>query len=109
MTAFLHAIIVDCPAALIWNPLDPKVANIQQEWIAGSPFDFLPHFFLNVFTQHLPKSVMNDVNELIQSRILAIKNRSENVEHRWSVGLENGSGNFYRKFLVVNMSFGILL
>uniref|UniRef100_A0A915DDI3 Mediator complex subunit Med12 LCEWAV-domain domain-containing protein n=1 Tax=Ditylenchus dipsaci TaxID=166011 RepID=A0A915DDI3_9BILA len=80
MQGLLHAIIIDCPVALVWNNFDDQ--TLPQS-LCGSPLDLLP-FSPDVLTQHLPKSA-SQIDEIIRMRIGEIKKRSRDVENRWAL------------------------
>lgn len=87
MLGLLHAIIIDCPVALIWNFFDDSTLSQQ---FCGSPLDLLP-CSQEILTQHLPKSA-NLIDKFIRLRILEIKRRSRNVENRWYLNPNSKSG-----------------
>lgn len=80
MLGLLHAIIIDCPAALVWNPFHKDVVF---EPFCGSPFDTLP-CSPDVLSQHLPET-SEKIRHLLQIRIDEITARSRNVDNRWPV------------------------
>lgn len=84
MFGLLHAIIIDCPVALVWN------SSTLPPQLSGSPLDLLP-FPVEVFTQHLPKST-NTIEKIIRLRIKEIKKRSRDVEYRWALNPNSKSG-----------------
>ncbi|KAI1721670.1 eukaryotic mediator 12 subunit domain-containing protein [Ditylenchus destructor] len=87
MLGLLHAIIIDCPVALIWNNFDSQ--DLPQQ-LCGSPLDLLP-CSTDVLTQHLPKSA-SIIDDMLRLKISEIKKRSSGVENRWSLAPNNQSG-----------------
>lgn len=83
MFGILHAIIIDCPVALIWNPFD-------SEPLCGSPLDLLP-CSPDALLQHLPESAFQ-IDDIFRLRIAEIKRRSKNVENRWALNPSSHSG-----------------
>ncbi|KAI1728879.1 eukaryotic mediator 12 subunit domain-containing protein [Ditylenchus destructor] len=87
MLGLLHAIVIDCPVALVWNNFD--LQDLPQQ-LCGSPLDLLP-CSPDVLTQHLPKSA-SIIDDMLRLRISEIKKRSSGVENRWSLAPNNQSG-----------------
>lgn len=83
MLGILHAIIIDCPVALIWNLFD-------SELLCGSPLDLLP-CSPDALLKHLPQSSFK-IDDILRFRITEIKKRSKNVENRWSLNSNSHSG-----------------
>nr|CAD2187454.1 unnamed protein product [Meloidogyne enterolobii] len=99
---FLHAIILDCPSALIWTPFEPqellegslkssKLSRaVEKEnalqsvvWLCGSPLDYLP-CKIEVTCQHFSGSFKDKILDLLNKKVDEIKMRSSAVEDRWA-------------------------
>uniref|UniRef100_A0A915MRM1 Mediator complex subunit Med12 LCEWAV-domain domain-containing protein n=1 Tax=Meloidogyne javanica TaxID=6303 RepID=A0A915MRM1_MELJA len=99
---FLHAIILDCPSALIWTPFEPqellegslkssKLSRaVEKEnalqsvvWLCGSPLDYLP-CKIEVTCQHFSGSFKDKILDLLNKKVDEIKMRSLAVEDRWA-------------------------
>lgn len=80
MLGLFHAIIIDCPAALVYNPFDA-------EPYCGSPLDMLPGL-TDLLSVNLPKSAAK-IDSLLKFRIEEIRKRSWNVDNRWVLNSDN--------------------
>lgn len=89
----LKSLIVDCPAAFVWNLADSK-SGLEQ--LCGSPFDK----FSDV-EELLCSSSSGKSSDIIRLRIQEIRMRSENVEKKWDLGISNeaGFGRVFKKYI----------
>ncbi|KAL3119039.1 hypothetical protein niasHT_003822 [Heterodera trifolii] len=102
----LHAIVIDCPSALVWTPFEPNELaeglqskfkpdrngnskSMEREsvqnsvaWLCKSPLDILP-CELSVTTQHLAAHAKAELDQLLSIRSEEIKQRSMAIEQRW--------------------------
>lgn len=95
MLGILHALIVDCPAAFVFNITEPpdraelKPNSITFQ-LCGSPLDQLP-FPEEVLTRHFPVSA-SKMTQILRMRLQEIRQRSRTVEMRWALSSSSQSG-----------------
>ncbi|CAD5211747.1 unnamed protein product [Bursaphelenchus xylophilus] len=100
LSGMLRALIIDCPAAFVWNPSDVKSGTPDQ--LAGSPLDKfsrVEQFLLDCYFPSIPRA-----KEILKRRLHEIRSRSQNVENKWA--RESGSQKgFYR---IVNLCISVV-
>ncbi|KAI6230125.1 Med12 domain-containing protein [Aphelenchoides fujianensis] len=95
MLGILHALIVDCPAAFVFNITEPpdradlKPNSITAQ-LCGSPLDQFP-FPEEVLTRHFPASA-SKMTQILRMRLQEIRQRSRTVEMRWALSSSSQSG-----------------
>uniref|UniRef100_A0A915CBV2 Mediator complex subunit Med12 domain-containing protein n=2 Tax=Parascaris univalens TaxID=6257 RepID=A0A915CBV2_PARUN len=92
LCGLLHAILIDCPGALIWNNFQVAEGRPPPllHHLCGSPLDLLP---CAVEALPMPPGHGSDkIQELVQLRVLEVKRRSRAVENRWSLNQTQKAG-----------------
>lgn len=88
------AILIDCPVAAIWTPLEE--ANFVP-FLVGTPLDLFPidpmHF--SVLCKYSTEFSQN-LRTIMARRLDEIKERSFNVDQRWALNCTSCTG--FRKF-----------
>ncbi|KAI6217430.1 Med12 domain-containing protein [Aphelenchoides besseyi] len=95
MIGLLHSLIVDCPAAFVFNITEPPDgADAKQNslihQLCGSPLDQFP-FPETVLTRHFPAAA-SKMTQILKMRLQEIRQRSRTVESRWALSQSSQSG-----------------
>ncbi|VDM39691.1 unnamed protein product [Toxocara canis] len=92
LCGMLHAILIDCPGALIWNNFQVAEGRPPPllHHLCGSPLDVLP---CALEALPMPPGHGSDkMHELVQLRVAEVKRRSRAVDNRWSLNQTHKAG-----------------
>jgi hypothetical protein len=95
MLGILHALIVDCPAAFVFNISEPpERSDLRQsaitQQLCGSPLDQFP-FPDEVLIKHFPPSAQT-MSKIVRMRLQEIRQRSRIVETHWALSPSSQTG-----------------
>jgi hypothetical protein len=95
MIGILHALIVDCPAAFVFNITEPPERSdlrqsIVTQQLCGSPLDQFP-FPEDVLIKHIPVSA-SKMGQIVQMRLKEIRQRSQIAESHWALSPSSQAG-----------------
>uniref|UniRef100_A0A915PR29 Mediator complex subunit Med12 domain-containing protein n=1 Tax=Setaria digitata TaxID=48799 RepID=A0A915PR29_9BILA len=92
LCGMLYAILIDCPAALIWNKYEvsPGRPPTMLHQLCGSPLDHLPCPFESLPLP--PGHGTERLQEFIQLRLAEVRRRSRACENRWSLNYAQKKG-----------------
>ncbi|EJW78829.1 hypothetical protein WUBG_10260 [Wuchereria bancrofti] len=92
LCGMLYAILIDCPAALIWNKYEvsPGRPPTMLHQLCGSPLDHLP---CPLESLPLPPGHGTErLQEFIQLRLAEVRRRSRACENKWSLNYAQKKG-----------------
>ncbi|KAM3728669.1 Mediator of RNA polymerase II transcription subunit [Dirofilaria immitis] len=92
LCGMLYAILIDCPAALIWNKYEVSSGRppTMLHQLCGSPLDHLPCPFESL---PLPQGHSTErLQEFIQLRLAEVRRRSRACENKWSLNYAQKKG-----------------
>ncbi|VDK69730.1 unnamed protein product [Onchocerca ochengi] len=96
LCGMLYAILIDCPAALIWNKYEvsPGRPPTMLHQLCGSPLDHLPCPFESLPLP--PGHGTERLQEFVQLRLSEVRRRSRACENKWSLNYaqKKGFGSF---------------
>jgi hypothetical protein len=95
MIGIFHALVVDCPAAFVFNITEPRERsdlrqNIVIQQLCGSPLDQFP-YSEDVLIQHFPPSAQK-MAQIVRMRMQEIRQRSRIVESHWALSPSSQTG-----------------
>ncbi|EJD75155.1 hypothetical protein LOAG_17646 [Loa loa] len=92
LCGMLHAILIDCPAALIWNKYEvsPGRPPTMLHQLCGSPLDHLPCPFESLPLP--PGHGTERLQDFIQLRLAEVRRRSRACENKWSLNYAQKKG-----------------
>lgn len=92
LCGMLYAILIDCPAALIWNKYEvsPGRPPTMLHQLCGSPLDHLPCPFESLPLP--PGHGTERLQEFIQLRLAEVRRRSRACENKWSLNYAQKKG-----------------
>ncbi|CAD5207559.1 unnamed protein product [Bursaphelenchus okinawaensis] len=100
LSGILRALIIDCPAAFVWNPTDVKSGSPEQ--LAGSPLDRFPRIEPFLVDNYFPP--ITRAKDILKRRLHEIRSRSQNVENKWA--RESGSQKGFCR--IVNLCINVV-
>ncbi|VDN01453.1 unnamed protein product [Thelazia callipaeda] len=92
LCGMLYAILIDCPASLIWNKYEVSSNRLPAmlHQLCGSPLDHLPCPFESLPLP--PGHGTEKLHEFIQLRLAEVRRRSRACENKWSLNFAQKKG-----------------